>query len=202
MIKITAFTKYFLILIFLSQFIVYAEQPPASKVSGLFMSIGVGPRFPVTNFSNTTGIGYGVNLEFSYTDNEFLPVFLYTKIGFEQFSGSQNFYRESDYSNYHVNAIPISVGARYYFSPLMENIILLMPVVQISAVYCYSHTLNEFDKTVSRINFSEDKHDFGFSAGAGFSMFMMELVAAYNYLPEKQFVSLDLKVRIPLYINF
>ncbi len=202
MIKIITSIKYFLIIIFLFQLSVNAEQPPSGRVSGLFMSIGVGPRFPVANFSNTAGVGYGVNLEFSYTDNEFLPVFLYTKIGFEQFSGSQNFYKESDYTNYHVNAIPVSIGARYYFSPLMENIILLMPVVQISAMYCYSHTLNEFDKNSGRNNFSEDKHDFGFSAGAGFSMFMMELAASYNYLPGKQFVSLDLKVRLPLYINF
>jgi hypothetical protein len=180
----------------------YAEQPPSGRVSGLFMSFGVGPRFPIADFSSTTNLGYGVNIEFSYTDNEFLPVFLYTKIGFEQFPGSQDFYRETDYSNYHVNAIPVNIGARYYFSPILENIILLMPIAQISAAYCYSYTLHEFDKNAGKNNFTKDKHDFGFSAGAGFSMFMMELVASYNYLPEKQFVSLDLKVRIPLSINF
>lgn len=202
MIKIVTTTKYFLILIFLFQLSIYAEQPPSGRVSGLFMSFGVGPRFPVAEFSNTSNFGYGADLELSYTDNEFLPVFLYAKIGFEQFPASQSFYKGSDYSNYHINAIPVNIGARYYFSPLLENIILLMPIAQISATYCYSHTLNEFDKNSGKNNFSEDKQEFGFSAGAGFSMFMMELVASYNYLPEKQFVSLDLKVRIPLTINF
>lgn len=194
--------KYFLILVFLVQVSLFAEQPPSGRASGFFVSFGVGPRLPLAKFSNTSDIGYGVNVEFSYTDNEFLPLFLYTKIGFEQFPGSQNFFQESDYSNYHVNAIPVDIGARYYFSPLLENIVLLMPIAQVSATYCYSQTLNEFDQNSGKNNFLEDKHDFGFSAGAGFSMFMMELVASYNYLPKKQFLSIDLKVRIPLYINF
>jgi hypothetical protein len=30
----------------------------------------------------------------------------------------------------------------------------------------------------------------------------MELLASYNYMPSNQFISVDLKVRIPLYINF
>ena len=195
-------TKFALIFVFLLQSLLFAEQSPSSRASGFFVSFGVGPRLPLAKFSNTSDMGYGVNVEFSYTDNEFLPLFLFTKIGFEQFPGSQNFFQESDYSNYHVNAIPINIGARYYFSPLLENVVLLMPIAQVSATYCYSQTLNEFDQNSGKNNFLEDKHDFGFSAGAGFSMFMMELVASYNYLPQKQFVSFDLKVRIPLYINF
>jgi hypothetical protein len=143
-----------------------------------------------------------LNVEFSYTDNEFLPVFLYANLGYEQYPGSQNFFQETQYSNYHTNALPVNIGARYYFSPLLENIVLLMPIVQVSASYTYYQRLIEFDQNSGRNNFLEDESKFGFSAGAGVSMFMMELMAAYNYMPTNQFISVDLKVRIPLYINF
>ena len=77
-----------------------------------------------------------------------------------------------------------------------------MPIVQVSASYTYYQKLIEFDQNSGRNNFLEDESKFGFSAGAGVSMFMMELMAAYNYMPTNQFISVDLKVRIPLYINF
>ncbi len=194
--------KYLLTAILFFSTIAIAEKPPLSKATGFFVAFGVGPRMPLGEFSNTTDIGYGANVEFSYTDNEFLPIFLFANIGYEQYPGSQNYFQDTDYSNFHTNALPVNIGARYYFAPLLENIVLLMPIIQASAGYTYYQTLNEFDQNSGRNNFLEDESKFGFSAGAGVSMFMMELLASYNYMPSNQFISVDLKVRIPLFISF
>jgi len=194
--------KYLLTAILFFSTITIAEKPPSSKATGFFVAYGVGPRMPIGDFSSTTDIGYGVNVEFSYTDTDFLPVFLFANVGYEQYPGSQNYLQETEYSNFHTNALPVNVGARYYFAPLLENIVLLMPIVQASATYTYYQTLNEFDENSGRNNFLDDESKFGFSAGAGVSMFMMELLATYNYMPSNQFISVDLKVRIPLYISF
>lgn len=194
--------KFLLVGFILIQINLFAEKPPESKATGFFVAFGVGPRMPLGDFSNTTDLGYGLNVELTYTDNEFLPIFIFANIGFEQYPGSQNFFQESEYSNYHTNSLPVNLGLRYYFSPLLENIVLLMPIVQVSASYSYYQRLHEFDQNSDRNNFLEDESKFGFSAGAGVSMFMMELLASYNYMPANQFISVDLKVRIPLYINF
>ena len=194
--------KYLLTAILFFSTITIAEKPPSSKATGFFVAFGVGPRMPIGDFSSTTDIGYGVNVEFSYTDTDFLPVFLFANVGYEQYPGSQNYLQETEYSNFHTNALPVNVGARYYFAPLLENIVLLMPIVQASATYTYYQILNEFDENSGRNNFLDDESKFGFSAGAGVSMFMMELLATYNYMPSNQFISVDLKVRIPLYISF
>jgi len=196
------FIKYLLTAILFFSTMTTAEKPPSSKATGFFVAFGVGPRMPIGDFSSTTDIGYGVNVEFSYTDTDFLPVFLFANVGYEQYPGSQNYLQETEYSNFHTNALPVNVGARYYFAPLLENIVLLMPIVQASATYTYYQTLNEFDENSGRNNFLDDESKFGFSAGAGVSMFMMELLATYNYMPSNQFISVDLKVRIPLYISF
>jgi opacity protein-like surface antigen len=193
--------KYFLSILFLFSALTFAEKPPTSKATGFFLSFGVGPRVPIGDFATTTDLGYGFDLELSYTDNEFLPVFLYASIGYEQFPGSQNFFQETDYSNFHTNTLPINVGARYYFAPLLENVVLLMPIVQASATFTYYQKLHEFEQGTGRNNFLEDATKFGFSVGAGISMFMMELITSYNYSEANQFISADFKVRIPLYIN-
>lgn len=181
---------------------VFSQNFSSNKAQGFFLAFGVGPRVPISEFSNQSDLGYGFNVEFSYADTDVLPIFVYAAIGFEQYPGSQDFYKESDYSNFHTNSLPVSIGGRYYFSPIIENIFLLMPLLQASVNYSYYEKLHQFKSESGRNNFLEDKSKFGFSAGAGISMFMMELLTSYNYFELNQFISFDLKVRIPLFIKF
>lgn len=178
-----------------------AENPPSSRAVGFFVGVGVGPRLPIGDFASNTDVGYGFNIEFSYTDNEFLPVFLYTTVGFEQYPGSQSFYRETDYSNFHTNTLPVNFGVRYYFPPLAENIVLFMPIAQISGSYTYYQKLHEFKPGRGKSNFLEETSKFGFSVGGGVSMFMLEVLALYNYNESNQFISFDLRARIPIFIS-
>ena len=180
----------------------FAIDPPSSKARGVFLAFGVGPRLPISDLSNSTDLGYGFNVEVSYTDNEFLPVFLFANVGFEQYPGSQSFYQETDHSNLSTNALPVNLGVRYYFGPLLEQIVLLIPVVELAASFTYFQKLHEFKIDSDRVNFKEDLTKLGVTGGVGISMFMMEIMAAYHYMETNQFVSFDLKVRIPLFINF
>ena len=116
----------------------FADNPPAEKARGVFISFGVGPRLPINYFANSSDLGYGFNVEFSYTDNEYLPFFLFAKVGYEQFPGSQDFYKITDYTNFSTTAIPINLGIRYYFAPLLEKVVLFMPVVELSGIICIS----------------------------------------------------------------
>jgi opacity protein-like surface antigen len=181
---------------------VFSQTTSPNKAQGFFLAVGVGPRIPVMEFSDQSDLGYGFNLEFSYADSDVLPLFLFVTIGYEQYPGSQEYYKETDYSNFHTNSVPITLGGRYYFSPLLENIFLFMPLLQASINFNYYEKLHQFKSDSGRNNFLEDKSKFGFSAGAGVSMFMMEILTSYNYYELNQFISIDLKVRIPLFITF
>jgi hypothetical protein len=195
--------KNLLLLIFLISYVqLSAGNLPAEKARGLFLVFGVGPRFPISSFSNQSAFGYGIDVELDYTDNEIIPFFLFSKFGFQQFPGSQTFYQSSDYSNYSINSFPLTAGVRYFFPPLLENVVLFMPVVEISAAYNFTQVLHQFKAESGRSNFVENTSRLGLCGGAGISMFMMEVMATYNYFKSTQYVGIDLKVRIPLYIVF
>jgi hypothetical protein len=195
--------KILLILIILSFIKVsFAESPPAEKARGVFISFGVGPRLPVNYFANSSDLGYGFNVEFSYTDNEYLPFFLFAKVGFEQFPGSQDYYKITDYSNYNTTSIPVNMGIRYYFAPLLEKVVLFMPVVEVSATYAYYQKLHQFKPSAEKANYTETNSKIGISGGVGISMFMMEIMATYNYFQTNQYVGFDLKIRLPLFISY
>ena len=193
--------KYLLLFLLLSLDIALAQSPDKTA-KGFFLAVGVGPRFPVGAFGNTSNLGYGLNAEISYTNNEYLPFFIFLKSGFETYPGSQDFYSRSNYSDLSTNLIPVKLGIRYFLPPLVNSQVLLMPILELSASYGYFHTLNEFKPGSGQVNYSENKSRFGFSAGAGLSAFMLEILASYNYFDQHQYIALDLKVRYPIYINY
>lgn len=180
---------------------ILGQGQAADKARGIFLAFGVGPRLPIGDFANASELGYGFNFEISYTDNEYLPIFLFAKAGFETYPGSQSFYQGSEYSNFSTNAIPLNIGIRFYYKPIVESVILLIPMAEASVQYNYFSKLHQFKPTSGRANYNEDNGKLGISVGGGFSMFMMEILATYNYFQTNQYVSVDLKVRLPLYIN-
>jgi hypothetical protein len=194
-------SKYFFLIVLIFQGNLFAGELLASKAVGIFVSAGVGPRLPVGQFSNSTDLGYGLNIEASYTDSDYLPFFIFARLGYEQFPGSQDFYQGSDYSNYSTTIVPASLGVRYYFGPLVENVVLLMPIVEASVSYTYFQVLNEFKVDAGRSNYREDLWKFGGTVGAGFSMFILEIMANYTYYESNQYLSFNLNVRLPLYVS-
>ncbi len=102
-------------MILILQGIAFAGEPPASKAVGVFLAAGVGARLPIGDFSNSTDLGYGLNVEASYTDSDHLPFFIFARLGYEQFPGSQDFYQGTDYSNYSTTIIPSFFGTSLLF---------------------------------------------------------------------------------------
>lgn len=193
--------KYFLLLILIIPGLAFCGDNPASKAVGIFISAGVGPRLPIGQFANSTDLGYGLSLEGSYTDSDFLPFFIFARLGYEQFPGSQDFYQQTDYSNYSTTIVPASTGIRYYFSPLAESVVLFIPVVEASVSYTYFQVLNEFKLNAGRTNFKDELWKVGGTVGAGLSMFLLEIMAYYTYYDSNQYISFNLSVRLPLFIN-
>ena len=174
----------------------------SDKIRGMFTTLSVGPRLPIGAFSEKVNIGYGFELELSYTDNGYLPIFIYGKLGYDQFIGAQGYYQKTDYSNFSSAMVPISVGARYYFSPVIENVVLILPIVEVAGKFIIFQNLHQFKSGSLRNNYLEEGTLFGFNVGVGVSMFLAEATLSYNFQQNYDYLSFDLKVRLPLFISF
>ncbi|MGD8778109.1 MAG: hypothetical protein PVH88_04020 [Ignavibacteria bacterium] len=177
----------------------YSQDFKFGQAKGLFMSIGVGPRVPVGKMSKFQNVGSGVNVAFSYTDNEFLPFFVYGKVGFTHFPGRQSLYAETDYSSFSSNIFTGDFGVRFYLPPLVEQVVIIMPVVEAGASLCLFKKFHQFKIGRGKNSYNEDNFNGGFHIGIGVSMFLMEAVAGYNFFNANQFLWFDLKLRIPIY---
>lgn len=181
--------------------LLHAGEPPSDKARGMFLCFGVGPKTPIGSFAQTSMIGYGVNAELDYTDNEYLPLFLFSKIEFLHFPGSQELYQTSEYSHYSTNFLPLSIGGRYYFAPILQNFVVVMPYLEVSGHFAIFQRLQQYKVSTALPSRLDDGTKFGFTVGAGASMFLMEVLASYTYFTSNQYLGLDLKIRLPLYVS-
>lgn len=165
------------------------------------MSVAIGPRIPISSFANSQNLGIGFNLEFSYTDNEFIPLFLYANAGYEHYPGSIDYYRKTDYSSLTTHGIPLNAGIRFFLPPILENIVLLIPIIEAGGSFLIIEKSHQFKMDSGRNNYLEDDTKIGFHIGGGFSMFLIEIAGSYHYFPGYEYLSADVRLRIPLFIK-
>jgi hypothetical protein len=180
---------------------IYPQIFSPGQAQGLFMTVGVGPKIPIGDFSDSHNIGVGFDFTFSYTDNNIAPLFVYTKIGYEHFPGKQNFYKTTNHSSISSNVIFIYPGARIFLPPIIDQQFLLMPVVEVGASWAWFQTYNQFKIDSGISNFTEDDTKWGMHMGAGVSMFLLDVMVFYNYFHNHQYLSFDLRLRIPIFVK-
>jgi hypothetical protein len=181
--------------------ILCAQPFKLGQAKGLFMGVGIGQAIPIGDFSTTHNIGICGQISFSYTDNLLLPVFYYLEIGFQHNPGGQNFYQKSDYAAISTNLISFCPGARFYFSPIFENVVILMPVIEAGFTYGYVETLNQFKSGSGKSNYTKEVSKYCFHIGGGIYMFLLDVMLNYAYLKNYQSISFVMKIRIPIFMK-
>lgn len=194
--------KRFLFLFLFAGSLVYSQNYKFGEAKGLFMGVSVGPQVPISSFADNQNLGAGFNFSLSYTDNIIAPFFLYGRAGFAHFPGASVLYRTTDYSSFSSNLVIFSSGIRYFFEPVIKDVVLLMPIVEVGGIFSYWEKTHEFKIDSARPDKIENIIKFGGQIGAGFSMFLLDVIGYYNYIYNNQFLSFELRVRIPAYVAF
>ncbi|MBI9072572.1 MAG: hypothetical protein JEY94_13300 [Melioribacteraceae bacterium] len=192
--------KISIIILLLSSF-VFGQNLKLGEARGLFFGLGIGPRVPLGDFANNQNIGIGFDLTLAYTDNVLVPVFIYSKLGYQHFPGDQTYYKKSDYSAFSSDVIVANLGVRYYLPPLIENIVIIMPVFEAGVSYAYYEKVHEFKIDSGRRSYTEESSKTGLHVGVGVSMFLLDVIGYYNYLHNHQYMSLDLRIQIPIFLE-
>lgn len=192
--------KILLVIMFASGFS-YSQIVEPGDAQGLFLTVGVGPRFPIGELGSQQAIGAGFDAMVSYTDNNFAPYFFYLNIGYQNHPGDYDYYKISDNSSISTNIISFHAGARYFFEPLISDMILLMPIMEAGVTYGYLEKYNQYKIGTGKNDKLQSLSKFGAHIGGGLSFFLMDVTAIYNYLPSNQYFSFNLRLTIPLAIT-
>ena len=179
-IKIVKILKKNLFLFFLLYSSVIAQVEDPENAQGIFLTVGVGPRFPIGQFSDQQTIGAGFDAMLSFTDNEFAPLFFYLNIGYQNHQGDYDYYKVSDHSSITTNLVAFHGGVRYFFEPIIDDMILLMPTLEGGITYAYIEKYHQYKLESGRNDKLQGLSQLGFHVGGGLSFFLMDVTANYN----------------------
>lgn len=196
--------RYFYKIIILSVILVtssFGQIYNPGEVSGMFLTLGVGPRFPIGDLGSQHTIGAGFDIQVSYTDNKLAPLFFYLDLGYQNHPGDYDFYKVSDHSSITSNIVSFHLGSRYFMEPLFEDIILLMPIIEGGITYSYVEKYHQYKIDSGKLENLQGISNLGFHVGGGISFFLMDIIATYNYLKSNQYISFNLRLTIPLAIT-
>lgn len=191
-------------IIFISTILVsssFAQLYNPGDASGVFLTVGVGPRFPIGELGSQHTIGAGFDVQLSYTDNKLAPLFFYFDLGYQNHPGDYDFYKISDHSSITSNIVSFHLGSRYFMEPLLEDMILLMPIIEGGITYAYVEKYHQYKIDSGKSDKLQGVSNLGFHVGGGISFFLMDLIATYNYLNSHQYISFNLRLTIPLAIT-
>ena len=192
--------KLLLLIIFLNGTFL-AQGFQLGDARGLFISVGVGPKLPISDFSSTNTLGTGFDFSFSYTDNQFSPLFFDLKLGYQIFPGTTKMYKTTEYASFTTSKFLIMPAIKFYFPPFITDEILIMPIAHVGPSVGFIFNTHVFKESSGITNYDETLTKFGFHIGGGISMFILEGVLSYHFLPEYQSISLDLRVQIPVFVK-
>jgi len=193
--------KKIILVILLLNGIVIAQGFQLGEARGLFISVGVGPKIPIGDFSSTNNLGVGFDFTFSYTDDKYSPLFFDLKLGYQNFPGATKMYKTTDYASFTTSGFLVMPAIKIYFPPFITDEILIMPVAHVGPSMGVIFNTHVFKTTSDQTNFDETLTKFGFHIGGGISMFFLEGVLSYHFLPDYQVISLDLRVQIPVFVK-
>ncbi len=170
------------------------------ETRGLFLGLGVGPRFALGDFASNHFFASGFETAFSYADENLLPFFLYGKFHFASFPSE--FVDVLDNPSFEVATrfFSLEPGLRYFFPPISDRVVLLMPFVEGGVNLALVHSVYQLT-TGYKTQYSDDKFKLGIHFGFGVSMFLLDALISYNYFYEYQFIGFGLRVRIPIFIK-
>jgi hypothetical protein len=190
--------KLMVFILFLNS-ILAAQGFELGEARGIFVSVGVGPKLPIGEFSATNDLGIGFDFTATYTDNQFLPLFFNLKFGFQTFPGATKMYKTTNYASFTTNEFLVMPGMKFYFPPIISDEILIMPIAEVGPSLGIFNNTHVFKSTSSQTNFDESLVKFGFHVGGGFSMFFLEGMLNYYFFPDNHALSFDLRVQIPVF---
>ncbi len=191
-----------IIFIFFFTSTLFAQITNTQGAKGLFMSISVGPKFPIGVMSEKFNAAPSFDFSISYTNTEFTPLFFYFTFGYQSHSGNFNFYKTTKHSSVTSNIFSLNLGGKYFFEPILDEGIIIMPVVELGATYGFIKEYYQYKIYLNLNDKLQNLSKFGGHIGVGISFFLLELMGTYCYLPQNQFFGINLKLTMPLTVSF
>ena len=165
------------------------------SISALFIGLGGGLGIPTSNFSETANPVFGILGRLEFSSSGIFPFVIGGEVNYYSFNSPDLFRTINLLSSYRTKILAFGLNIDYSLSKLIRSS-FTMPFISVDVKS--NNIKREFDvnRTFEGLPVTESKVSIG--AGIGFTVFIFDFSAKYNYMKDNSFVSVTTKTKFPI----
>ena len=167
----------------------------SAKPSGIFIAPTLGFDFPLDEFASNSkySISYWAKLEFASLS--IYPIVIFGQFQFQNHPGSDAFKTENLLNSSETKVTSFGGGVYVLLNKYLKSNFTMPFLVADVKLYNVKRTISP-EKEIEGIKLTDSK--VVFSAGLGFTLYIFDIITAYNFAKEYSTLSVKTQFRIPV----
>jgi hypothetical protein len=173
------------------------KKTKTSKFSfnGIFISAGGGLNVPVVSFNDNSIPAFGILGRLEFSSTSIFPFIIGGEVSYFSYNGADLFKTTNLLTNYKTKILSYGLNIEYVLSKFF-NSSYTIPFVTIDIK---NNNINrEYDEAAQLPGLPRSESKISVGAGFGFTLFIFDFYAKYNYMEELQNFGVYTKIKFPL----
>lgn len=165
------------------------------SIGGIFFSIGTGISVPLQDLRTQSNVTFGLLGRVEYSSTSIFPIVIGGEVTYFSFAGADEFKTTNLLTSFTTKILGLGLNIEYSLARIFKSsytipfITIDVKTNSIKRTYDENSTLVTLPRTESRVSVG---------AGVGFTLFVLDFYAKYNYLKELSNVTVYTKIKFPV----
>lgn len=165
------------------------------SISAIFLSVGGGLSIPLSPFKDNSDVTFGILGRLEFASTSIFPFVVGGEVSYFSYNGADLFKTTQLLTAYKTQMLSAGLNIEYSLSRLLRSS-FTMPFLTVDVKNNIIKREYDESRTIDGLPRNETKISVG--AGFGFTLFIFDFYAKYNYMKDNSHVGVYTKTKIPV----
>ena len=165
------------------------------SISAIFLGIGGGISIPLSPFINNSDVTFGILGRLEFASTSIFPFVIGGEVDYFSYSGSDEFKTQNLLNTFDTKILSVGLNIEYSLSKILRSS-FTMPFLTIDVKN--NLIKREYDSDTTFADLSREESKISIGAGFGFTLFIFDFYAKYNYMKGNSNIGVYTKTKIPI----
>lgn len=165
------------------------------SISAIFLSIGGGIAVPLSPFKENSDVTFGLLGRLEFASTSIFPFVIGGEVDYFSYNGADLFKTTNVLTNFKTKILSVGLNIEYSLSKVLRSS-FTMPFLTFDVKNNIIKREYDESRELEALPRKETKISVG--AGLGFTIFVLDFYAKYNYMKDNSYIGVYTKTKIPV----
>ena len=167
----------------------------SKSISALFLSVGGGISVPLSPFKTSSGVTFGILGRIEFSSHGIFPFVIGGEVTYFSYAGADEFKTVNLLTNFKTTILSYGLNIEYSLAKILRSS-FTMPFLTVDIKS--NNIKREYDESRNFEDLPREETKISVGAGFGFTLFIFDFYAKYNYMKDNSHVGVYTKTKIPV----